>query len=177
MHCSTTIHRRQERGSKVKIFWARFIRAQKFPSWPINKQNWPEYLPLNRLLILGFLYRGGGGMGGCPPVPTQIPPRKKIFHFHAVFGDFCPLPQIFSRLSPLSAKKLWKTQDMSMVNQFALTCTKCFYFHSTLITKNFGQFKFRTSVCAKFQQLIIAVMTLITGRGYKKSTSHMRKHF
>ena len=44
---------------------------------------------------------------------------------------------------------------------------------NTLITKNFGQFKFRTSVCPKFQQLITDVMTLMVGRGYKKSTSRM----
>ena len=47
----------------------------------------------------------------------------------------------------------------------------------TLSTKVFGQFKFRTSVCPKFQQLIIDVMTLMTGNGYKKSASHTRKHF
>ena len=41
-------------------------------------------------------------------------------------------------------------------------------FQNTLKTKNFGQFKFRTSVCPKFHMLITYASTLMLGKEYKK---------
>ena len=40
-------------------------------------------------------------------------------------------------------------------------------------TKNFGQFKFRTSVSPKFRRLITQARTPMVGKGYQKSASHM----
>ena len=45
--------------------------------------------------------------------------------------------------------------------------------YNTLKSKNFGQFKFRTSVCPKFRRLIIQARTPVVGKGYQKSVSYM----
>ena len=49
--------------------------------------------------------------------------------------------------------------------------------HLTLKTKNFGQFKLRTSVCPKFRRLITQARTPMVGKGYQKSASYMWKNF
>ena len=48
---------------------------------------------------------------------------------------------------------------------------------TTLKTKNFGQFKFRTSVCPKFRRLITQARTPMVGKWYQKSASYMWKNF
>ena len=47
------------------------------------------------------------------------------------------------------------------------------YVLDTLKTKNFGQLKFRTSVCPKFRRLITQARIPMVGKGYQKSASHV----